>query len=777
MAKNHIQLDSIAAEIHNVTIQELMHSDYLPYAFYTIRDRALVAESGLKPVQERILLSLWNMGGKHTSKTIKAGTVYSHTMGNYHPHSDASIADAGAKFGQTFSSRVPLIIVQGQVGFEFGDSPASVRYYEIKLSKAGQILVEDIDSKSIEFTRNFSDTEDVPVQLPVQWPVSLINGGEGISVGYSSYLPPHNPTEVMNAVIKRMQGKITDVKSLMKVMKGPDMPTGGILLGTDGVKDYFSTGKGRFLIRGQYTIEKITSGRHKIKFYELPFKVAPEKILKEISTAKEKGRLKDISEAKNLSGATRGTEFSIVVKAGANPETVVEDIFKFTSLESAYNVSNTVLLDKKPYIASVLEIIDSFIAFRREIFINKSVNRLEYLKKEKVRLEGLVKVLVDVEAATAIILKSETELTAKEKLMTKFKINEEQALYILNLKLRSLTKADRNDLILKADAVNQEIEQLEAILANEELLINAIVEEFEGIKKIIQDDRRTIITGITSEELQQQQKEQAKQERLLAKDVDCYIYVLANNTVVKLLEEETQLVPVRYSLKTTSKADIGVVLSDGTLKTVNVENIPLYHPTSIDMLFGTKGNLAGLIPMELTEETYKGILFVTNNGGVNILKGKVKDPLVKITDEKLILVKPLTLSDYENDLFIIAEDGMLAKFPVNTISERNSGAGFIAGMKYKLPCVSADLGDSLSHVLTKSKNTIKITESDIIPATSRGVKGAMLHKLKKDDVIVDMFISHDIRAYTLDTQDYTLPEATDRAKGGTKETEDLFIGV
>ena len=449
MAKNKekFALDKFAGKVIVQPIKPFLFENYLPYAHYVIQSRALVGKDGLKPVLKRGIWTMWTLGLKNNKPTMKAATVYNHVVGHYHPHGPSSVTEAMVKLAQDFHSRVPVVEVQGGFGLQTGDTPPSDRYYEVKFTPAGEQLVEDVDYHAVEMVPNFTGAEKLPKSLPVKWPFSIINGGQGIAVGYATNMIPHNPDEVMNAVIKRMQGKLNTVDQLIRVMPGPDFPTYGQIFGVDGIKEYYETGKGSFLVRSKYEVNALPRGKHEIVFTEFPYQISIEKIKEEIAKVKEtKNKLTEIVEAKNLSDKKRGNVLSIDVKAGANPYLVLEDLFKFTSLETNFSVNMTTLDEGRPVVSTMFDLIDTFIDQRKEAFINKLEYKLENNSRKLEQRSGVASVLSDLDKTINIIRKSESSEEARENIMKNFGINEAQADYILKLSLSVLTKADKENL-------------------------------------------------------------------------------------------------------------------------------------------------------------------------------------------------------------------------------------------------------------------------------------------------------------------------------------------
>ncbi|NMA66598.1 MAG: DNA topoisomerase IV, partial [Clostridiaceae bacterium] len=506
MSKNkNIDFSKVAAHIIKTPLQNFVEESYLPYAHYVIMNRALISDDGLKPVQRRILYAMDQLGLTDKKDFIKAAQIVGETMGKYHPHGDASIGDALARMGQDFTLRVPLVDVQGSVGFTTGDDPAAPRYWEGRPTKAAMELTKELKEGAIKMGLNYDGKYPEPPMLPVRWPNGIINGSQGIAVGYSSNIVPHNPTEVMDALIAMVKDPDITIDEIMEIMPGPDMPTGGVLIGYEGVKDYYETGKGTFSIRGKYSIEPGARGTHQIIFHEAPYQVSAEQIISAVDkNKKDKNRFKEISQVKDLSDINNGFKLSVSVKAGANPEVVLSDLFKWTPLEQTFSVNMTVLKDGVPSVNSMKDMLENFIEFRSQCIIDKSQYRLNELNKEIDRLDGIIKVLVDIDKAIEIIRKSEDTKIANEKLQKRFKINDEQATFILSMPLRRLTKSDSLSIQNEIKDLKEEQKYLTKLLKDEKVFKKHLINELEETKKVIADERRTEIINKSQEELKKE---------------------------------------------------------------------------------------------------------------------------------------------------------------------------------------------------------------------------------------------------------------------------------
>lgn len=715
----------------DITVEDFLDKNGLEYANYVIADRALVAADGdgLKPVHRRILYAMYNMGLKVGGKKIKANTIVGETIGRFHPHGDASTAGALARLGQSFSMRIPLLDYQGELGTVTGDTPASDRYWEATLNKAAWELIKDVQHKAVEM--EYTEVGDYlePTQLPARWPAAIINGGSGIAVGYASNMPSHNPDEVMNAIIANFQGKLNKTKDVLKHIKGPDFPTGGELVGVDGVKDYIETGTGTFTVRGRYTTTQLPRGRTMVTFYELPYQVSPEQVKIAIDKAQDNGKLHNITEVKDLSDGKQGLKLAIYVKAGTNIPNLVADLWKFTPCQSKYSVNNTLLVDRKPRRGiSMLDIIKEYSDFKKSCFVRKTTHKLAEIEKSLYRYKGVLAVLVDLDKAIEIIRKSDTIEIASEKLQKKFKIEEEQASYILSMQLRRLTKSDSNEILAKANELESELSKLKAILADEKLLSDAIIEELKDTKKIISDPRRTEILSVTNEELAQEAKAQEKLTKSLEKGIPVYL-IFSNNKIKKTLEFEPG------SLEVDSSGVFYFVTSTGALIESPVSGVDLAFSSVANLVDSKKQQIVGIT----REAKDSGTLLVSSFGNIGIFKAdklKTADMTRLLPLEKIVYATSVNDSiTKEKTLLMVSESGKSLPIDPSKLRFAGLGSGLIAGMKDAV-VIGASLVTDLDFVYTESTNETKYTSVMDCPIKGRGGAGYVLHKLKPSDKII-----------------------------------------
>lgn len=785
------QMNNIASEIRKTEVGDFLNNYYLPFTYYTIKNRALISDDGLKPVQRRSIYEMWRMGLRPSSSFVKAGRISGNVMGNFHPHGNISIEDSIARLAQWHSMRVPPIDYYGSVGPLPGDEPAAARYWEAKLSKAGVELVKEINENAAKMTKNYDGTLDEPLQLPIKWPLGIINGTQGIATGYASTIPPHNPTEVMNACIELFKNPEMTMDELIKIMPGPDFPTGGELIGIDVIREYYSGEKSSFTVRGKFTIEKLTRGRTQINFYELPYQVSAESVKIAIQKAKTKNKLKDISECVDLS--SKHLNLEIIVKAGANINKVLQNLFKLTPIESKFSVNPVVLLNGTPHQVSMFELLNQFLTFRVECVKNKLNYKLSDLKKQLNRSEGLLKVLLDVDKAIEIIRKSSDSETAKERLKKHFKLDDEQAEYILSLQLRKLTKADSLELKNKNKELKDEIKSLDETINNQKKFMDFVINELEETREIIKDKRRTSLNKKSLDDINKENKMAQKEVTANNKNRKCFITYLSDGRLYKTQDKITEVLvknkpfPIAYQIETKTQEDVIFIMKNGDAERMSTTFIPFDIITSTEDL-GLKNEcgVVGLAPAE-SKESDKGLLVVTKDGEVTIVDKQFPkaQEFNAVNTEEIAFVQWVTNNNHENDTLILASDaGFIHAFPINQIRVAKSGAKTTKSMSLG----SAKIANAIllralrsTVIVSTTGDTIKVTEMKSFPNPKNRVgKGVINHKLKSSQKVQNVFVAHRDTILVLDKSHnvVNLPEPNGRGLAAVKyASNDLIMGV
>ena len=642
---------------------------------------------------------------------------------------NSSVAESMANLAQKHNMRIPLILAEGNVGEFTGDKAAAPRYWEAKLSKEAELLVEEIKDGAAPLVPTFDDENVEPLVLPVKWPTAIINGTEGIAVGYASKMFPHNPTEVMDACIAFVRDRDFDYKDVMKYIKGPDFPTGGTIIGTDGIEKYMETGSGTFIVRGTYKIEPLSRGRNQIVFTELPYKISSMQIIEDIRKRQKDGEFKEISEVKELSDVN-GSNLSITVKSGGNVEKVLEDLFKRTRLESRMSTNNTVLIDNRPYVASMPEMIKDFLNHRESCILNRTEHGLINLRNNEMRLAGMLKVLVDIDKTIEIVRSSRNRNSARNKLKKEFKINDEQANVILNMSLGRLTKSDSVEIEKQREEILKKIEEYEDLIENKDSLHDVMEKELKEIKNIIKDDRRTVIIDKTVKELKEDQKERQKVMKLVSANSPVKIAVYNDNSIQMILDENIPT-DARDIIDTNSKDTLVGVTKNGKFVEVLVHSVSIENP---DHSFKDLIGFAKASP----KKDNKGLFFATNKGNVSIVKGNLKaaDEGIKLDEgEEIIFAKNISNEEYKKELVImISENSKIIKFPVSNINGFNQGAGSVIGMNTKGENVifASTLTEDVNILAENSESQILVSTEEV-PEQKRGGQGVKLVNTKKKE--------------------------------------------
>lgn len=765
--------DVIAREVLRQGADEWLDEQYINYALYVIRSRALVSRDGIKPVNRRLIWNMFNSGILPTSQYVKAAQISGNTTGIYHPHAGTAASEALARMAQKFSMRVPLIDYSGTVGFVTGDSPAADRYWEARLTQAAVELVKESKNKGAALTKNFDGTHDEPFELPVRWPVDIINGSEGIAVGFASNMPSHNPTEVMDALKAYLKNPDLTTKQLMRYMKGPDFPTGGELVGVDGIKDYYETGKGTFRVRGRYHIEDMSRGRKRIIFYELPYGVSVEKIRVKISAVQNAGGLKGIAAHRDSTDRKNGLRFVIETKAGSNHLAVINEIFKKTDAESSFSVNSTVIRDNAPTVVAMKDMLGDFIEFRREIIERMSTNRLEDCKHRKHQLDAILAALVDIDKAISIIRNADTAAVAKKELRKEFHLDDVQADYILSMQLRRLTKADSIETQNEKDALDEEIHAIHELMSDPERMNQRILNDLEATKKIIGDKRRTVISGLTAEDAKEAEKAAAKAASAIEKNAPCYITRFSTGRLLMTMD------PFQYpddasslehgliseQIKINTKDSLVVVLSDGTGHRVPASYVSTSTPSALDDLGISTGDaeLVGIAKASLGKNDV-GLAMMSRNGTVKISKAdwpsRAEFPVFTLDDDDSIVGSRWLGRSIKATFFVAASsDGNALVFPADSVRVAGSKSGGVKGMKLKDGARvvgfdwirSATASDTTT--LSFTGKTVKLTPIAEIPTKNKGGMGVNVHSFKKGERELVGFYAGTHPAITVTTGD------------------------
>ncbi len=482
-----------------INIEEQMKTAYIDYSMSVIVSRALPdVRDGLKPVHRRVLFGMNELGNNSNKAYKKSARVVGEVMGKYHPHGDSAIYDTIVRLAQDWTMRYPLVDGQGNFGSVDGDSPAAMRYTEIRLQRIAESMLEDIDKETVSFTLNFDDTLEEPTVLPARIPNLLVNGASGIAVGMATNILPHNLSEVIDGCLQYIEKNDITVDELIKYVKAPDFPTGGIIYGYEGVKLGFETGKGRVVVRGRINVETTSAGKELLVIYELPYQVNKAALHQKIAQLVNEKVIEGISDVRDESDRD-GMRLVVDLKRDAIAQVVINQLYKFSELQTSFGINNVALVHGRPQVLNLKEMIAEFIQFRHDIVVNRTRFELREAEKKAHILEGYLIALDHLDEVIALIRAASNPDEAKDGLMGKFSLSEIQAKAILELRLQRLTGLEMNKIREEyADLVRQ-IENLKLILSDEPFRYRIIREELEEVKRKFGDSRRTEIQYLADE--------------------------------------------------------------------------------------------------------------------------------------------------------------------------------------------------------------------------------------------------------------------------------------
>tara|TARA_S200000501_G_scaffold227195_1_gene213017 strand:- start:13931 stop:16471 length:2541 start_codon:yes stop_codon:yes gene_type:complete len=752
-------VQEFAKEVLSVDIKDELKKSYLDYAMSVIIGRALPdARDGMKPVHRRILYAMHKLSNTHNKPNKKSARVVGDVIGKYHPHGDSAVYDAIVRMTQDFSLRYPLIEGQGNFGSIDGDSAAAMRYTEIRMQKITDQILADIEKETVSYSPNYDGTEDIPDVLPTRIPNLLVNGSSGIAVGMATNIPPHNLTEVIDACFYILDNPKATVDDLIKIVKGPDFPLGGIITGIEGIEQAYRTGQGKVYVRGKTSIEEIKGNKEAIIITEIPFQVNKAKMLERIAELVKDKKLEGIGEIRDESDKD-GMRVVVELKKGEVAEVVLNNLIKNTQLEQVFGINNVVLVDNKPQICNLEQLLNIFLDHRKDVITNRSLYELKQAKERGHVVEGLIVAIANIDEIIEIIKKSENSKVAADKLCekdwsaitikplldkvsdpdickpeglekgfgvkgSKYKLSLVQAKAILELRLSRLTALETDKLNEEYQELVKQIKELQEILSNEKRLIKVVKEELTEIKDAFGDERRTKII----------------EKRLTIDDADLIpeeerVFTISNNGFVKT----QQLAEYRSQRRGGVGKTASALREEDFIKQVLVLN------THVQVLcFTTKGKVHWL-------EIYKlPIMGRTAKGR------PISNVLPLDEDERVTSFLPV--DEYKDGHFILmaTKNGVVKKTALTAFEKK-----YAPGLK----AINLDDGDRLIGTIitdgkdevclaSRSGKAIRFKETDVRPMgrSTRGVKGMNINK--EDKVISIIKVNPDSNLLTLSENGY-----------------------
>lgn len=679
--------------IIKVPIKEEIETSLLDYGMSIITDRAIPStEDGLKPVNRRILYDMFDKGYFNNKKFVKCAQPVGDTMGRFHPHGDSSIYGALVWMSQPWNMRYPLITWHGNNGSRDGDEPAAYRYTECKLSKMGEEMLADIKKNTVDWQLAYTDEEEEPVYLPGRIPNLIVNGTSGIAWAMACSFAPHNLREVMDAIIHVLNNPDCEVKELLNFITGPDFPTGGLLINKDELATAYLTGKGRARVRGEYVIESSKSG-DSIVFTSIPYKVSKEKLIKDLDKLCEDGVINGVKAIRDETNQ-QGVRFVIELEKGVSAEPVIAKVFKNTQLEDTYSFNQVALVDKKPRLLNIKQLIENYIAHQRDVLLRKTKFEADKIQAKIHILEGLLIALEDIDNVIALIKKSASAADAKVSLMSKYSLSEAQAKAILDMKLSKLAKLEFIEIQKEKQDLIAESEKLALILKDPVPELNRI---FKEIKDTYGDGRRTTITqvAVTKEEKEIEFVEPEK----------CVV-VMSEDGLIKRIPSSSFRTQKRNGKGVKSTGDItSAVIRTNTVDSLMVftDKGKMYRILVNDLPVGTNvsvgQSIKSLIAMDTDENPTliysiyrdtdaKYVLFVTKNGIVKktaleeYVGTKKKTGIAAINLKENDTLASVSLIKDE-DLILVTKNGMAIKFNSMEISASGRATSGVKGITLK----------------------------------------------------------------------------------------------
>ncbi|MCK4260481.1 MAG: DNA gyrase subunit A [Halanaerobiales bacterium] len=681
--------------ITTIAIEDKMKSAYLNYSLSVIVGRALPdVRDGLKPVHRRILYATRDLGLTPDKPHKKSARIVGEVLGKYHPHGDAAVYSAMVRMAQDFAQRYPLIDGHGNFGSIDGDSPAAMRYTEARLTPLSMDLLVDINKETIDFIPNFDTSLDEPVVLPTKIPNLLVNGSTGIAVGMSTDIPPHNLREVTDGLVKLLDDPEISINKLMQTIKGPDFPTGGEIVGIDGIQSAYKTGKGRITVRAKTKIEQKSKNREQIIITEIPYQLQKTKLIEEIADAVNKDKINNISDIRDESDRD-GMRVVIELKPQANTNIVLNQLYKFTSMQTTNRINMLALIDgKHPKVLNLKVILEEFLSFRKEVVTRRTRFELKHAENRLHILNGLKIAIDKLDLVIQIIRSSKSTKEAKTQLMKVLEITDIQADAILKMQLQRLVGLEQEKIIIEIGELNNQISHLKLILENPTVLRDLVKEELLEIRKKYGDSRRTTIVTDASEATIETED--------LIKEED----VVISLSYRQYIKRSTETTNVRAS-----KADF-------------ITHI--LHGTTLDriLFFTRSGNCYGLKVYDLPEHH----ALSTGDPLNNYLKIPLKEDVVDI-----IMLNKETKEQF---ITFATEKGMVKK---TLAQEYDSSVTVIKAINLEKDdqVVGVKVTDDNQNILLGTKNgmAIHFAENEVSP-TGRNTKGSIGIKLEEDDLVI-----------------------------------------
>ena len=772
-----------------------MQGSFLEYAYSVIYSRALPdARDGLKPVQRRILYSMSEMGLRPDRGHVKSSRVVGDTMGKFHPHGDASIYDALVRMAQPFSMRLPLVDGHGNFGSP-DDGPAAMRYTEARLAPAALLMTTSLDEATVDFVPNYDDQLQQPDVLPAAYPNLLVNGASGIAVGMATNMAPHNLVEVISAARHLIAHPDASLDDLMRFVPGPDLPTGGRIIGLDGIREAYETGRGTFRTRATARIESITPRRKGIVVTELPYTVGPEKVREKIVELARAKKVQGISDVVDLTDRSHGLRLVIEIKNGFNPDAVLEQLYKLTPMEDSFGINNVALVDGQPRTLGLRDLLQVYVDFRLDVVRRRSEYRLARREERLHLVEGLLIAILDIDEVIAIIRSSDDAEMARTRLTQVFDLSQAQAEYILELRLRRLTKFSRIELEQEAEDLRRQIEELRAVLGDEALLRRVVSDELAEVATQHGTPRRTVLLASAGAPA-------ATTTPLEVADDPCWVLLSSNGLLARTADAEPlSSSPDRHAhdavvaaVRTTARGEVALVTSRGRALRLSVLELPALPPTHGAPSLAGGAPLGAFVDLPAAERVLtltsldpasKGLVVGTAQGVVKRVvpehpAGRADWEVIGLKDgDEVVGATELRTGDEE--LCFITSDAHLLHFSASAVRPQGRPAGGMASIKLaarasvvwfgavdpSADAVVVTVAGSTGALPGTEPGSVKVTPWAEYPGKGRGTGGVRCHRFLRgeDTMILAWAGATPPRASAANGSALELPPATGKRDG------------
>lgn len=770
----------------DIDVEEEMQGAFLEYAYSVIYSRALPdARDGLKPVQRRIVYQMADMGLRPDRGHVKSARVVGEVMGKLHPHGDGAIYDALVRMAQPFTMRLPLVDGHGNFG-SLDAGPAAARYTEARPAPAAGLLTAGLDEDVVDTVDNYDGSLQQPEVLPAAFPNLLVNGASGIAVGMATNMPPHNLGEVVAAARHLVRHPDATVADLGRFVPGPDFPTGGIVVGLDGVREAYETGRGSFRIRARVQVESVTARRKGLVVTELPYGVGPERLIEKIKEAVQAKKLDGIAALTDLSDRTKGMRVVVELKSGFDPDAVLAHLYRLTPLEEGFSVNNVALVDGQPQTLGLRELLRVYVDFRLDVVRRRTAHRLSVAERDLHLVEGLLVAVLDIDEVIQVIRTSDDSGTARDRLMTVFELSQVQAEHILEMRLRRLTRFSTIELETRRDELRERIEGLRALLGSEQMLRDTVADELDAVVAEHGTPRRTVLL----EGEVPGPRSRTAAVALEVEDSPCRVLWGATGLLARTADLEPLALPqgprdrsrhdvMRAAVTTTARAHVGVVTSTGRLVRLPVVDLPALPSTASPVSLSGGVSVSEAAGLSAGERVVglvdlaggrpgAGPGLVTAAGVVkrvvpDVPPGREEYEVIRLADGDEV-VAAFDVAD-DDEIVIVSDDASLLRFAASAVRPQGRPAGGMAGMRLAAGArvlhatavrpaegdagpddgggavVVATAAGSAGSLPGSPASSVKVTPFEVYPAKGRATGGVRVHRfLKGEDVLMAAWV-------------------------------------